>query len=261
VKRSGEVHRLDWLKAQVPGGGLTGYAATGWDASIWIPHAMYETDQLPGGLTHDDLARIERDAGASDPTGFPALDDMLSRGTLTGAQLGWSAWPGPRWKRLLWREHGRRLGIDPFACFVDSRSFPHDSWPVNIAPPAEGSLDREQFFRLVEQLEAVTPAQARCCSAFYAMLATNDLEERVIYRGGVRELVELYKDDEHGGSPSNIWPDDRSWFVYTDWDLWATKISGPRELIDRLASDPELEAVRLRACTGAQPHHPGCRCQ
>src|SRR5579862_9991445 len=79
VKRSAEVHRLEWLEGRFPGVDITGYPATGWDASVWIPHAMYETDQLPGGLTYDDLARIERDAGASEPSGRPALDDLLSR--------------------------------------------------------------------------------------------------------------------------------------------------------------------------------------
>ena len=39
----------------------------------------------------------------------------------------------------------------------------------------------------------------------------------------------------------NIWPAAREWFVYTDWDGWGTKVSGPAELIERLAADPELE--------------------
>ena len=47
------------------------------------------------------------------------------------------------------------------------------------------------------------------------------------------------------GSPSNFWPEDQSWFVYTDWDRSSTKVSGNADLINRLATDPELETVSL----------------
>ncbi|WP_116209649.1 hypothetical protein [Streptomyces olivoreticuli] len=46
-------------------------------------------------------------------------------------------------------------------------------------------------------------------------------------------------------SPSNLWPEDRSWIVYTDYDLWETKIVGPAALINALVGDTEIEAVRL----------------
>jgi len=36
---------------------------------------------------------------------------------------------------------------------------------------------------------------------------------------------------------------DRSWFLYTDWDLWGTKVSGSQSLIDELISDPDLETL------------------
>nr|CTQ90460.1 hypothetical protein [Kibdelosporangium sp. MJ126-NF4] len=45
-------------------------------------------------------------------------------------------------------------------------------------------------------------------------------------------------------TPSNLWPADRSWFVYTDWDLWATRISGPPELIAAVTAHSELETTR-----------------
>ena len=45
-------------------------------------------------------------------------------------------------------------------------------------------------------------------------------------------------------TPSNIWPADRSWFVYTDYDLWATRISGSQALIDALIEDSEIDAAR-----------------
>jgi hypothetical protein len=36
------------------------------DASVWLLHAMYETADLPAGITHDDVDRIERAAAVSE---------------------------------------------------------------------------------------------------------------------------------------------------------------------------------------------------
>jgi hypothetical protein len=33
--------------------------------------------------------------------------------------------------------------------------------------------------------------------------------------------------------------------VCTDYDLWATKVAGPTELIGAILDDPTLEAIRL----------------
>ena len=82
------------------------------------------------------------------------------------------------------------------------------SWPVNISPPAEGSLDREQFVRLLDHLAWISPAgETTDCMAFYAILAIGEFDDPVIYRGPLGELVELYDDPDLPGSPSNIWPD------------------------------------------------------
>lgn len=60
--------------------------------------------------------------------------------------------------------------------------------------------------------------------------------------GDVRTLVE--PSDGRVSTPSNWWPLDESWMVYTDWDLWATKVSGPSELITSIESDQDLECTR-----------------
>jgi hypothetical protein len=48
-----------------------------------------------------------------------------------------------------------------------------------------------------------------------------------------------------------FWPPDSSWFIYTDWDLMATRISGSQTLSSRLnrdglSSEPELEIQTYR---------------
>jgi len=116
---------------------------------------------------------------------------------------------------------------------------------VSIQPPSEGSLDYEQFTRLFEQLAAVSVDGAETeCWCFYAPAASHDWDHPTVYRCVLRLLAALYEDEEDG-SPSNIWPVDRSWFVYTDADLWGTKISGSHELISCLVADDELETVEL----------------
>jgi hypothetical protein len=47
-------------------------------------------------------------------------------------------------------------------------------------------------------------------------------------------------------TPNNIWPADRSWFIYTDSDLLATRISGSTELIAALRADDDLDTVRCQ---------------
>jgi hypothetical protein len=83
------------------------------------------------------------------------------------------------------------------------------------------------------------------CLASYAACAVGEFDHDVLYRGVLRDIRSLFEREELSGSPSNFWPADRSWFVYTDWDLWGTKVSGAAPLVERLENDPELEVIRL----------------
>jgi hypothetical protein len=242
---------LAWLEERSADGGFTGYDPDGWEAKIWIVHAMYETEELPSGITHDDVHRIELAAGAREPAMFGDVnvEDVLSEAKVVGSSLGASGWPGPGWRRLLWSELATRLNVDPYALDVPPciRSFPYSSWPVNIAPPAEGSLDREQFLRLLDHVAEVSVDEYRStCTSYYSPLASSDFDNLTVFTCELRELTGLYDDEELAGSPNNMWPDDRSWLTFTDEDLWATKVNGSPELINRLIADTELETVPLQ---------------
>ena len=233
-----------------------GLDAEGWESSAWILHAIYETGSLPGGITYDDVDQIERATG----TGTHSLegksdrdrriDEAVSELTAEGTTLSvhYDGWLGPGWTRLPWIELWRRLAVDPallegYPCFA---WFPYRSWPVSIAPPREGSLDREQFERMLIHLEEASPrGGATPCIASYGACAIGEFDHDVLYRGSLRDIRSLFDREELSGSPSNFWPEDRSWLVYTDWDLWATKVSGTGTLIERLESDPELEIAQL----------------
>ncbi|MEU8763206.1 hypothetical protein [Streptomyces sp. NPDC048659] len=77
------------------------------------------------------------------------------------------------------------------------------------------------------------------------MLATVAFDHLHLRVGRPGNAGPLYDNPAADFSPSNLCPQDRSWVLCTDYDLWATKVAGPPALIEALLTDPEIEAVRL----------------
>jgi hypothetical protein len=227
----------------------TGHEVEGWEASAWILHAMYENDELPAGLTHDDVDRIERAAteGAEelkekDPRRIDSLADL---GILVGSPGGATTSPGDGWERLRWTELAARLGLELFAnqSLPGQDAFPYKSWPVSIRPPAMASLDLEQFERLIDHLgDRSSDGPDTECIWWFSPLAGDFLKPSA-YRARLGEGLQVYSSLAESGGPNNIWPIDRAWFVWTDHDLWGTRVSGSRELIDALLADPDLDTL------------------
>jgi len=205
---------------------------------------MYECPDVTSDLTFHELRQWRLATGRDQPDMIGSLNlDELT--IATGAPLGWSARPGPQWQRLPWSGLADRLGVrlgesDVPPCF---RWFPYRSWPARIRPPAAGSLDEESMAALLRQLAARSPAGlAASCHAYYTPVASGGFDSVALFRGPLEAVPGLVDAREHRfGSPSNFWPDDRSWLVYTDWDLWATKVSGSHPLIEDLIADPGIE--------------------
>ncbi len=233
----------EWLggKDADPG---TGFDPQGWEASIWIAHSMYELSGLDVGYTHDDKRRANVASGLAEPAliGDFNFDDV---GTVTGSGLGFAERPMKDWVRVRWAEMAQRLGTSLDGqefppCF---KWFPYKSWPASIEPPTEGSLDQCALEALTPHLERAAPSQ-ECVAAYGIVTAVRDNVQQC-FSGSVSGLRELIDPAESRiGTPSNVWPRDRSWFVYTDWDLWGTKVSGPRSLIRALVEDETLETLR-----------------
>jgi hypothetical protein len=229
----------------------SGAAAEGWEASVGILHAMYENPDVASTLTHDEIDRIERGAGPPktfEPTGKPLdIDDVAELGVLSGVGTGASSSPGHGWERLWWAELAERLGLELEELrYPTGDTFPYDSWPASIQPPAESSLDLLQFERLLGHLSdwSSDGAETECIWWYTGLqfLVLPDLLARV-FRGPLREGRELYDAIGGAGSANNFWPVDKSWFVWTDFDLQGTKVSGSRGLIEALVADPELETI------------------
>jgi hypothetical protein len=246
VRRTKAEPEIAWLVAREKGHGrAVGFGdAADWEASVWLLHAMYENDELLSDTSHDEARRAGLAADLVEPIMVNGVNlDELT--TTTGAGLGRSDWPGPGWARLKWADLAARIKTDPFDVAPSHRSFvfPTGSWPVNIRPPAAGSLDREQFSRLCHHLTELYGGDL-AVFAFYGLLAMRDWSE-LLFTASLRELGSLYDDPAVSGSPSNIWPIDRAWFVYTNHDLSGTRVSGSRNLIDVLRADETIDTVNL----------------
>ena len=151
------------------------------------------------------------------------------------------------WNRVRWSEHASRIGVDLARQQFPPchRWFPHDTWPTSLQGPPEGSLDKRSARRLVDILRKHGADEY---TAAYGLLAYGFLESTPrCFRGPVEDLFMVGSGP--AGTPSNIWPPDRSWFVYTDYDLWGTRVNGPIQLIEALKADEELETIDWRPLT------------
>ncbi|MGW1200287.1 hypothetical protein ACWD4B_31270 [Streptomyces sp. NPDC002536] len=242
--------------------GLTGYPPSGMPDAAWVLHAMYEHEQLPTSVSHHQAHQFRLADGTVELDAIGSID--LEVGIVTGGELGRAEHPGPGWRRLRWAELAHRTGEPVVAqgLLPSYRSAPDGrledgSWPVSLHLPAEGSLDRPSWNRLTDLLLEHSPAgpDTRCLAYYNPLVhhprATTAEEfarhfaHRHVLTGRLGDAPALYDIDEPDFSPSNLWPEDRSWIVYTDYDLWGTKVAGHPSLIDALVGDAEIEARRL----------------
>ncbi len=257
--------------------GATGYDPTDmWAAAVWVLHAMYEQPEIEPGLTHHELHQQAIAAGLREPTvvGDVNLDEIT---TTTGVPLGFGERPGPPWQRLTWSELGRRVGFEFWAverqgpdllhtpqrdwanpACMPLSSWPRlgpsaqSSWPAGVLPPPEGSLEEESLLSLIEILTQHASADAlHDCVAYYSPVAfLND--GATVYTGDLHDVPTLVRCQRGTRfTPTNMWPADHSWLVYTDCDLSATRVSGSRALIEALCGATALETVRC--CGDAAP--------
>ncbi|MFJ9453700.1 hypothetical protein ACIRST_01355 [Kitasatospora sp. NPDC101447] len=242
----------DWL-TELCGDGVLGFMPPAMPDAAWVLNAMYEHEHGPGELTHHEYRQARLADGSAQPLVLVGVD-LDAVGVATGGDLGRAEHPGPGWRRLRWAELAERTG-DPVVpegqlpclrCFPSARK--GGSWPLGIVPPAEGSLDRETWNRLIAVLTEHSPAGPDTrCLAYYnpLMMAADDFDKHHVREGRLGDAELLYDTDDVDSSPSNLWAADRSWVLCTDYDLWATKVAGPPALVEALLGDAELEALRL----------------
>jgi hypothetical protein len=214
VTTTGGMHRvtdpsteLAWLADRPVHEGATGYAPGGWEASTWVLSALHERRR---------------------------------RG-----------WP---WRRVTWAEYLRRPGNDSGIRSVPPsyRWFDHPVTRPTVRRPDEGSLDLDSFTVLLSTLAGTGPDGARSdCYAYWGVLAASvdwpahGVGQGALWTGPVSALPELLlaNGGRYATTPTNVWPADRSWFVWTDWDLDGTRVSGSAGLVDAVRRHPALETT------------------
>jgi hypothetical protein len=149
--------------------------------------------------------------------------------------------PPRGWRRLRWSEVATRLGavLDPTEGVLERqlRGFTVEgSWPISVLPPPEGTLD---------PLSLRSIADALGYAHHGGTVAYHTVDEWYgdggFSRGDVQDVVRL--SFERGHSPNNWWADDRSWLLWTDYDLQTSALFGPPDLIELLKAIPELETL------------------
>ena len=121
--------------------------------------------------------------------------------------------------------------------------------------PTEGLLDVDSWLRLTELLasHSIDGARTECLAYFTPWTSRNQLV-RFLLRGRLENAADLIDQPDRVGSLQSLWPTDRSWFVFTDYDLWASRVSGTTELINDLVAEDVLEAGRLADAPMPKPH-------
>jgi hypothetical protein len=226
----------------VPDIGSGGYDAVGWQSNTWVLNAMFEIAGDASDFTEHQLSV----KAAIDADIEPSILELINRDGNAVSWMGSSglnASPGTTWTRVRWSTLGPRLGAVMSSCGFPPcwQWFPMKSWPENVVTPTEGSLDLASLKTLLTVLrEHSLDGDDTLCCCYYSLKAMNGEDQEVLV-GTLGEIFALAV--ERDASPSNFWPEDRSWFVYTDSDLWGTKVSGSISLVEGVRQSADLETI------------------
>ncbi len=209
-------------------------------------HPMYQDLAVQS----DDVTWQETERAAPPMTDAPespatrAMQEVIGRSTLVygGAE------PHSRPVRVRWAQLARRLGV-PFvptlSAWSFTRQFGGGSWPRHLIGPEEGNLAGTNLDALVSVLRRHT-AVGRCLFHVW-LLATLQWKEDLLFEGSLDQAL-LFPDGVPGVrlTPTHWFPEDRAWFVCTNYDLTFTLIGGPESLVRDLLDHNELECVPVR---------------
>jgi hypothetical protein len=208
-------------------------------------HEIYDDGSvLDHRITWNDVAKAKAMKGDS------PLDSLQNEATwIYGGEYDPALSKRIRWKELA---DQCKLTFHP-EITVDSftRSFPGGSWPRYLIGPEEGRLENgtcREIVRTIALCNSDFEVQQNCFF-HYDLIATNTFEVDLLFEGNLIDVFQTQNDERVHGTPTHWWPEDRSWFLCTDWDLPFTLVGGASKLIERLISNPELEAIEVKSST------------
>lgn len=224
-----------------------GVEVAGYPSRAKVFHAIWENPTDQSSTTYDEIEKEAIAAGvAPRMVGDTNLSEMT---TLTGVTGGPSSQP-PGWRRLLWADLADRWDVHLDASQVAPEQAFHPrldsgSWPVSIQPPTEGSLDWESYERLMAITGRATASDAIYVYSTVLQWYGDTGLAHPLLEATADELLDNYASSPAAGSGQNWWPADRSWLVYTDYDLSTTNVLGTEDLIAEIVSDEFLETVHI----------------
>jgi len=119
----------------------------------------------------------------------------------------------------------------------------NDEWPEYCWFPAEGDCEVEELLFMLSEVNKICPEVK--VNYHYNLLRTVSWNQDLQYRGSIDYLEQLASDREVRGTPSSIYPDDKSWYIGSNYDSTFTCVGGPRELIDSIKQNKKFEIFEL----------------
>lgn len=208
---------------------------TTFPAATRIFHPIW-LDPSADARTWDEVVREE---GARQP--------MVFLGPVVQRTLGTEAVAGrPGMQRVWWRDLVGIVALQPHTDWPHLGDVLGRSWPSGLHGPAEGQIELPTLRRLVDHVRPRTRGRLVLHASTWADLPDHgDVAHQVTRAEGVDAVLEFTERNRAGIPPMLWYPEDESWVVFTDQDSCATHLGGPRDLVDAVLADPELEAVPL----------------
>jgi hypothetical protein len=183
------------------------------------------------------------------PAGFEAYARILHPADSADEPARWSAVAAACGKvaHALMQFH-TLVGAGPNEYDVDSAA-----WTGSV--PDQGDLEPESLRALLDVLARHTDSIQHCWFAVWEgwgwlntshyLRVEHPQRKYVLFGGPLGAALEIgdwpTPDWFLPHSPNIFWPDDVSWCVATEIDLFCTYVGGPRALIDELLADERLE--------------------
>jgi hypothetical protein len=115
--------------------------------------------------------------------------------------------------------------------------------PRYLIGGAHGEIDDETVKEIISVLQPFT--QTSNCYFHYEMLKVPKYYKAQLYYGKLTDVIDLSHDDEVQGSPSCWWEENKSWCLYTEYDLDFSIFGGSKEMVDALLANNFLECIEV----------------
>ena len=254
----GFVDDLCWLGDNVVRDPETAVLPPGCEDSVWILHNQYvcPPDVNPGPLADEENPN-PNPYPVAPPPGFVRVK-WKKVAEIKGVPLRGAFWDGLevppcfRWEALLsWSEASLVLpGAEYVYQPVDATIGQVELEALLPLLRAGTTTDRmEAMFAVADPFEDSTLGR---------VLDVDSMVHRRVFSFKLGELLPtMLQPGLPDVTPEFWWPEDRTWVVWTDWDLLGSKVFGSKELIEELRRHPDLETLDWFPVRVHPPSPPG----